>query len=127
MRAARLNHRVTLKEYVESQDPVTGALQKGWFIAKSLDGLELKDVPAEVLTGAGREPYLAGAYQSEITARVTLRWFAADPRVIQKWMIEHDIGHGVVNRYSIQSVESDPTGRVDWRLKCGDAEVSNER
>ena len=127
MKAGRLNQRVTLKELASVQDPATGAVTRDWVIAKALDGTELQDVPAEVLTGAGREPYLAGAYQSEITARINLRWFPIDARVMQEWVIDHDLGFGVVNRYTIFSVESDATGRVDWRLKCGDAVVANER
>lgn len=72
----------------------------------------LADVPAEVLTGPGREFQAAGTKQSETTARIALRWFSGLlPTMRVLW-------DGRV--YDIQSMETDATGRKEWRLRCAD-------
>lgn len=79
------------------------------------DGTPLTDVPAEVLTGPGREWVGAGAPQADATARVNLRWFPADPTEIARWRLLWDGGI-----YSITSAETDITARREWRLRCVD-------
>ena len=103
MLAYRLRHRVTVQELVEVQDTTTGAVTREWedFIAV---------VPAEVLTGAGKEFVSSGATQGEITARINMRWF---PGLTQKMRIVWD-----TNQYNILSIETDMTGRQEYRLKC---------
>ena len=103
MLAYRSRHRVTVQELVEVQDTTTGAVSREWedFIA---------DVPAEVLTGAGKEFVSSGATQGEITARINMRWF---PGLTQKMRIVWD-----TNQYNILSIETDMTGRQEYRLKC---------
>ena len=103
MLAYRLRHRVTIQELVEVQDTTTGAVTRAWenFIA---------DVPAEVLTGAGKEFVSSGATQGEITARINMRWF---PGLTQKMRVVWD-----GNEYNILSIETDITGRQEYRLKC---------
>ena len=103
MLAYRLRHRVTVQELVEVQDTTTGAVTREWedFIA---------DVPAEVLTGAGKEFVSSGATQGEITARINMRWF---PGLTQKMRIVWD-----TYQYNILSIETDMTGRQEYRLKC---------
>lgn len=103
MLAYRLRHRVTVQELVEVQDTTTGAVVRQWedFIA---------DVPAEVLTGAGKEFVQSGATQGEITARINMRWF---PGLTQKMRIVWD-----TNQYNILSIETDITARQEYRLKC---------
>ena len=103
MLAYRLRHRVTVQELVEVQDTTTGAVTREWenFIA---------DVPAEVLTGAGKEFVSSGATQGEVTARINMRWF---PGLTQKMRILWD-----TNQYNILSIETDMTGRQEYRLKC---------
>ena len=103
MLAYRLRHRVTVQELVEVQNTTTGAVTREWedFLA---------DIPAEVLTGAGREFVQSGATQSEIAARINMRWF---PGLTQKHRIVWD-----TNIYNILSIETDMTGRQEYRLKC---------
>lgn len=103
MLAYRLRHRVTIQELVEVQNTTTGAVTREWedFLA---------DIPAEVLTGAGREFVQSGATQSEIAARINMRWF---PGLTQKYRIVWD-----TNIYNILSIETDMTGRQEYRLKC---------
>lgn len=103
MLAYRLRHRVTIQELVEVQNTTTGAVTREWedFLA---------DIPAEVLTGAGREFVQSGATQSEIAARINMRWF---PGLTQKHRIVWD-----TNIYNILSIETDMTGRQEYRLKC---------
>ena len=103
MLAYRLRHRVIVQELVEVQNTTTGAITYEWenFIS---------DVPAEILTGAGREFMQSGATQNEIAARINLRWF---PGLTQKMRIVWD-----TNTYNILSIETDITGRQEYRLKC---------
>ena len=103
MLAHRLRHRVTVQELVEVQDTTTGAVTREWqdFLA---------DVPAEVLTGPGKEFVGSGATQGEITARINMRWF---PGLTQKMRIVWDM-----SVYNIVSIETDITARQEYRLKC---------
>ena len=103
MLAYRLRHRVSVQELVEVQDTNTGSVTYSWedFIS---------DVPAEVLTGIGKEFVSSGATQGEITARINMRWF---PGLTQKMRIVLD-----TNTYNILSIETDITARQEYRLKC---------
>mgnify|MGYP000893266274 CR=1 FL=1 len=110
MLAHRLRHRITVQELVEVQDTNTGAITRGWETAILEDGTILDAVPAEVLTGAGREFVQSGATQGEIAARINMRWF---PGLTQKMRILWDTK--VLN---IESIETDITARQEYRLKC---------
>ena len=103
MLAHRLRHRVTVQELVEVQNTTTGAIAREWedFLA---------DVPAEVLTGAGKEFVGSGATQGEVTARINMRWF---PGLTQKMRLVWD-----TSIYNIVSIETDITARQEYRLKC---------
>tara|TARA_R110000868_G_scaffold31576_4_gene115609 strand:- start:1228 stop:1584 length:357 start_codon:yes stop_codon:yes gene_type:complete len=106
----RLRHRVAIQEQVETQDANTGAMSITWDNVV-IDSITVLDaVPAEVLTGAGREFNQAGATQGEIAARINLRWF---PDLTQAMRIVWD---GKV--FNIHSIETDLTGRQEYRLKC---------
>ena len=102
----RLRHRVTLESRVISRDsngdrvsvwvPVTGAAL----------------MPAEVLTGPGREALAAGQLQSDVAARITVRKCAAvaSPHGMRLW-------HGQ-DLYHIATFFDDATG-TRWRtLVC---------
>ncbi|GAB3099704.1 head-tail adaptor protein [Aestuariicella hydrocarbonica] len=115
MLSYRLRHVVTLQKPVESQDPTTGAVTIAWETATDDSGTQLVDVPAEVLTGPGREFRESGTTQSETTARINLRWFPVDRLELYQWRILWD---GRV--YNIGSAETDRTARREWRLKCTD-------
>lgn len=104
----RLRQRIELQEQVEEQDSETGESSHTWETVYAA-------VPAEVLTGAGREGYSANALQAETTARITIRWFDVDRVEIYKWRILWD---GRV--YNIISAETDRTGRNEWRFRCAD-------
>jgi SPP1 family predicted phage head-tail adaptor len=104
----RLRQRITLQALVVEQDSESGEVTNVWDTVYSA-------VPAEVLTGAGREFRESGAIQAETTARITVRWFDVDRVAIYKWRILWD---GRV--YNIVSAETDITGRKEWRFRCTD-------
>ncbi len=104
----RLRQRVTLQQQVEEQNSETGEVTHAWADVYTA-------VPAEVLTGAGREFRESAALQAETTARITVRWFDVDRVAIYTWRILWD---GRV--YNIMSAETDITGRKEWRFRCGD-------
>lgn len=110
MLAYRLRHRVAIQELVETQDTNTGAMTRAWENVWLDTETELDAVPAEVLTGPGREFMQSGATQGEIAARINMRWF---PGLTQKHRIVWD-----TNIYNILSIETDTTGRMEYRLKC---------
>ena len=112
MLTQRLRHRVAIQEQVTAQDPVTGEETHTWQNVFLDSDTELDEVPAEVLTGPGREFRESGTTQAETSARINLRWF---PGLLPTWRILWD---GRV--YNIQSIETDVTGRKEWRLRCID-------
>lgn len=103
MLAYRLRHRVTVQELVEVQDTTTGAVTREWENVYT-------NVPAEVLTGPGKEFVQSSATQGEVTARINMRWF---PGLTQKMRIVWDM-----SVYNIVSIETDMTGRQEYRMKC---------
>ena len=108
--APRLRHRVTFQEFVSSRDS-EGVLTEGWQNAWIDSETELVDVPAEVLTGPGREAIAAGAQQADVSARITCRWF---PGLDATWRILWD---GRVFAI-LGDPDTDLTGRREWRIKC---------
>ena len=110
MLAYRLRHRVAIQERVTVQNSSTGAVTTTWDNVWLDSETELDSVPAEVLTGPGREFNQSGSEQAEITARINLRWF---PGLTQKMRI---LWEG--NIFNIQSIEMDATARREYRLKC---------
>lgn len=110
MLSHRLRHRVAIQEQVETQNSNTGAYSVAWENVMLDSDTELSAVPAEVLTGAGREFEQGGAIQGEIAARINLRWF---PGLTQAMRIVWD---GQV--FNIHSIETDATARREYRLKC---------
>lgn len=110
MLAHRLRHRVCVQELTEVQDTNTGAITYTWEPAISDDGTVLNGVPAEVLTGAGKEFVQSEAIQGQIAARINMRWF---PGLTQKHRIVWD-----TNIFNITSIETDITARQEYRLRC---------
>jgi len=106
----RLRHRVAVQEQIETQNTTTGAMSIAWENVMLNTDTVLDAVPAEVLTGAGREFDQSGAIQGEIVARINMRWF---PDLTQSMRILWD---GKV--FNIHSIETDLTGRQEYRLKC---------
>ncbi|HSH43854.1 MAG TPA: phage head closure protein [Arenicellales bacterium] len=103
MLAHRLRHRVTVQKPERTQDPVTGEVTITWVDVYA-------SVPAEVLTGPGREFRESAALQGERVARINLRWF---PNLEYDWRI---VWEG--EPYDIQSIEADVTARREYRLRC---------
>lgn len=106
----RLRHRIRFQLPEWEQDSETGEMLAIW---RDVPGMER--VPAEVLTGPGREFRESGTTQAETTARINLRWFPVDHLELYQWRILWD---GRV--YNIRSAETDATGRREWRLRCVD-------
>lgn len=102
-RIGKYRHRVTFQEQSVSQDPVTGELTTVWVDVKA-------SIPAEVLTGAGREFLADQSKQSEFAARINVRYFTG---LQTHWRIVHDS-----NLYNIETFETDSTGRRELRIKC---------
>lgn len=118
MLAHRLRHRITFLhnapvERDSANVPIPGT--GGWQPVTLPDGLVLQDIPAEVLTGPGREFQGGAATQSETSARINLRWFPASERGMAAWRIDWD---GRI--YNITSIETDITARREWRLRVVD-------
>jgi SPP1 family predicted phage head-tail adaptor len=103
MLAQRKRHRVD----VDAQTPVENA--SGEVIGHEWTPFETA-VPAEVLTGPGREFNAADAKQAETTARITMSWF---PGLLPTMRIRWE-----GKSYDILSIELDVTARREYRLRC---------
>lgn len=109
----RLRHRITIEMLILEQDAVTGEVTKSWAAVSLDDGNQLINVPAEVLTGVGKETLQSDSNQENLSARINMRWFPADMIEMYRWRIRWN---GIL--YNIKSVETDLTGRREWRLRC---------
>jgi len=118
MLAHRLRHRIEFQELIEDQDSETGSIVNYWATAHLDMNTALDSVPAEVMTGPGREFRGGGTTQSEAAARINLRWF---PGLLPSWRVLWD--GRVLN---IASIETDITGRREYWLRCTDG-VSDGR
>lgn len=110
MLANRLRHRIEIFEKAITQDSTTGAVEETWQYFMLDDGTVLDSVPAEVLTGQGKEFNQGGTIQGEVSARINLRWF---PKLRQDMLIIWEDYY-----YNILSIETDLTGRQEYRLRC---------
>lgn len=109
MLTPNLRHRVAIQRQVTDQDPETGEVVTTWENVWLDSSTELVDVPAQVLTGPGREIKGAASKQAEDTVRINLRWF---PGFQTGWRVLWD-GH----IYDINSVEFDSSARQEIRLR----------
>lgn len=107
--AQRYRHRISFEQKVEEQDSETGALSYTWEVVDLDSDTPLDSVPAEVLTGPGREFNAADAKQAETSARINCRWFGD---VSPAWRV---VWQG--RSFDILSVEYDATGRRETRLR----------
>ena len=110
MQAQRYRHRVEFQSKAETQDMDTGAISHEWGTVYLDSDTPLDSVPAEVLTGPGREFNAADAKQAETTARIQCRWF---PGLLPTWRLLWD-----GKTYDILSIETDATARREYRLRC---------
>lgn len=105
MRAGKLRHHVTLQSAEFSQDPVTGEVIPSW--------LEVAKLWAAIEPLSGREFIAAAAGQSEVAARVVIRY---RPGVTSAMRILH---RGKV--YNIQGVLADMDSGLDYlTLPCSE-------
>lgn len=110
MQSFKLRHRIEFQRQIETQNPVNGDSEITWQTVV-LGTTVLNKVPAEVLTGAGREFLESATKQAEVTARINLRWF---PGLLPTWRIVWDS-----KIYNITSIATDITARRDYYLQCG--------
>lgn len=110
--AQRYRHRIAIQERVELQVSETGAMRPTWQTLALDSDTILDSVPAEVLTGPGREFNAADAKQAETSARIQFRWF---PGLLPKHRIVWD-----GRNFDILGIELDATGRREYRVRCKD-------
>jgi head-tail adaptor len=109
MLANRLRHRVSLEALTVEVDS-NGHRTETWLPAKA-GGRSLKDVPAEVLLGPGRDFIGSSAPQASAFARVNLRWFPATVAELMAMRLVWE-----KQNFGITSATSDRTARREWRL-----------
>jgi len=98
MRAGKLRHRVTLQSPGRTQDPATGEMIAGW--------TDVTTVWASIEALSAREFIAAQAAQSEITARVVMRY---RPGVEATMRLKHG-----ADVYNIHGVLPDPDSGREW-------------
>jgi SPP1 family predicted phage head-tail adaptor len=108
--AQRYRHRVEIQERVEVQDSDTLEITFTWETVALDSDTELDAVPAEVLTGPGRELNAADSKQAEVDARIFMGWF---PGLTQAMRVLWD-----GKTFDIVSIETDATARREYRLRC---------
>lgn len=108
----KYRHRIHIQERIDVPDSETGAVEWTWSTVYLDSDTPLDSVPAEVLTGPGRELHAAGTKLAETTARISFRWF---PGLLATMRILWD---GKV--YDIISIETDATARREYRLRVKD-------
>lgn len=97
--AGKLRHRVELQQPVTTQNPVTGEMQTVW--------TTYANVWAEIVPLSAREFIAAAAEQSEVRARITIRYrpdVNASHRVVHRGM-----------RYDIHGVMADPVSGLEYQ------------
>lgn len=108
MRSSRLKHKITIQHPIENRDLDTGAFSITW---QDL----YKNISAEVLTGAGKEPHIGGSDQPETTARITTRYFPHDTKKLKAMRILW-----LDREFDIKGVMTDATARRWIRFECVD-------
>ncbi|WP_312327927.1 head-tail adaptor protein [Stenotrophomonas sp.] len=108
--AGRYRHLVTIQGTVQGEpDPLSAQATEEWSNVYA-------NVPAEVLTGPGREGVAAGAERAETDARINLRWLPGiDTQMRVIWESEPN---GQRPEFAIQTMELDATGMREIRLRC---------
>lgn len=99
----KYRHRVTIERQIELRDSMGGVVVQWVMFA---DG-----VPAEVLTGPGRDAIAADQQQADVAARINMRYL---PGLTGKMRIVWDGRTFNI----IGDPDLDPTGRREWRCKC---------
>lgn len=98
LKARRLRHRVSVEQYVETQDPNTGAMVRTW--------MPYGDRWAEYVANSVREFISAASQQSEVKGRFLLR---EDSGITAQMRIVH---RG--KNYEILGVMPDPDSGLEY-------------
>ena len=101
MRPQRYRHRIGFQKPVISRDG--DDVTTTW-----TDVDNYTSVPADVLTGAGKELLASGTKLAETDARINLPWF---PDLEPTWRV---VWEGFI--FDITSISSDRTARKEYRL-----------
>lgn len=101
IKAGRLRHRIEIQQRAQVQDPVTGEMINGWQPVPGMD-----KVPASVEPLSARDFIAAQAGQSEISARIVIRY---RPGVLSTMRIIH---RGKV--YGIKGVLPDKDSGLEY-------------
>ncbi|WP_058911878.1 phage head closure protein [Entomohabitans teleogrylli] len=105
MKAGRLRHRVMLQRSEKHQDTLTGAIIDSW--------VDVAKLWAEIYPLSGKEFVSARAVQSEITARITIR-YRADVTSKHRFIYRGKI-------YNISGVLPDPVSGLEYMtLPCSE-------
>jgi len=110
MLSQRYRHRITFEEQVTLVDSTEGSREVDWIPVVLDSGEVLQDVPAEVLTGPGREWMQSGKTQAEVASRINCRWF---PGLDPAWRITWN---GLI--YNIGTYDMDRTAQREYRIQC---------
>ena len=102
--AGRLRHRIMIQQKVETQNQSTGEVTYVW------QNLTAKKLAAEIAPSSTREFIASAAFQSEIVARIVIRWRAD---VTAKMRVVHTL-RGVDRYYNIEGILPDPKSGVEW-------------
>lgn len=105
-------HRVAVQAQVRQIDSDGEDVGHEWENVWLDSDTELAAVPAQVLTGPGREFNAADAKQAETTARINIRWF---PGLLPTMRI---VWEG--RPFDILEIALDETARREYRLRCRD-------
>lgn len=107
----KYRHRVTIEQQMETRGEMGGVIVTWVPFANN--------VPAEVLTGPGRDAIAADAQQADVSARINLRYLpglTGKMRIVWDGRLFNIIGEP----------DLDPTARREWRCKCS-AGISDGR
>lgn len=96
-----LRHRIAIQEQLEEQDSDTGEITKVWVTVTGMG-----NVPAEIVPLSAKEFLSAQALQSQIVARITIRYRTG---ITAKMRAVHN---GTL--YNIEGVLKDPKTGLDW-------------
>ena len=96
-----LRHRIAIQEQVEEQDSDTGEITHTWMTVSGMG-----NVPAEIVPLSAKEFIAAQATQSEIVARIVIRYRDGIDATMRA------VHNGTV--YNIRGVLPDPRSGREW-------------
>lgn len=93
--AGRLRHRIVIEQKVTTRDPNTGAQITGWQPWITNEDGSAKSIAAEVTPLSARELIAAQAAQSQVSARITIRYrpgLLATMRIVHRGQVYNIAG-----------------------------------